>query len=224
MPNKHNEIQLTERRQVVTYELPIIQQGENLIVEARIIHQKLKSKQKFSDWIKNRIADYGFKENEDFFLILGKSTGGRKAQEYLLTLDTAKEIAMVERNEIGRQIRKYFIQKEKELRGISQLPKESQLFKGLKVRRINGRPMYPYREIIRRCGYSLKSSSAQRKAKYWMHFVLDGALLYITEEFATHLHHSRQVTVNRATMLATQPVLPFSFGDVSQLSQGGSHV
>ncbi|MBK6819867.1 MAG: antA/AntB antirepressor family protein [Bacteroidetes bacterium] len=52
--------------------MPIIQQGENLLVDARIIHQKLKSKQQFSDWIKNRIADYGFKKMD--FLILGKST------------------------------------------------------------------------------------------------------------------------------------------------------
>lgn len=212
-----SKIQLTERRQVVTYELPTITQGDNILVDARLLHKKLKSKQQFANWIQNRISDYGFTENEDFLINLLKSTGGRKAHEYLLSMDMAKELAMLERNEIGRSIRKYFIAKEKELRGISQLPKESQLFKGLKAKKINNRYMYPYKEILRRCGYSTRSSSSSRKAKYWMHFVVADNLLYIAEEYATHLHHSRQVYNNRKVMQASKPVIPSLFGDNSFL-------
>lgn len=220
---KHNKDQVTARSLAGTQEFRFIQQGDNILIPASDLYKVLKVQTKFSMWFNRRVEKYGFKEGFDFFPNLGKSTGGRQAVDYLLTFDMCKELGMLEETQKGREIRLYFIQKEKEARGISQLPKESQLFKGLKARRINGRIMYPYREIIRRCGYSTKSSSSQRKARYWNHFVLDGTLLYITEEFATHLYHSRQVSNNRATMLATQPVLPLNFGDVSLLNKGGYH-
>lgn len=83
------------------------------LVNARDLHESLQSGQKFADWIKDRIEKYQFKEREDFFIILGKSSGGRPATEYILRLDTAKEIAMVENNEMGRMIRRYLIEVEK---------------------------------------------------------------------------------------------------------------
>lgn len=91
------------------------QSGERL-VNARELHEQLMSKQKFADWIQRKISNYGFVEGEDFFINLGKSTGGRPSTEYLLMLDTGKEIAMVENNEQGRAIRKYFIEVEKRSR------------------------------------------------------------------------------------------------------------
>lgn len=216
MTQQRAKIQLTERRLVGIQEIPFIQQGEKFLVDARVIHLRLQSRQKFVDWIKNRISDYGFNENEDFFLNLGKSTGGRKAHEYLLTLDTAKELAMVERNEIGRSIRRYFIAKEKELRGISHLPKATELFKGLRAKNINGRKLYPYREVLERCGYK-RSTNGGRAQRYWMHFVKENNVYLVTEEFALHLHHSRQVYNNRQVMRASQPVIPSLFGDTTML-------
>jgi phage anti-repressor protein len=74
----------------------------------------LKSQQAFTDWIKNKIEKYGFIEGEDFYSILSKTPeGGRPATEYLLTIDMGKELAMVENNEKGRQVRKYFIECER---------------------------------------------------------------------------------------------------------------
>lgn len=97
--------------------LPVYQNdnGEKF-VNARELHNQLMSKQKFADWIKKRIENYGFVENEDFFISLGKSTGGRPTTDFILTMDTAKEISMVENNEMGRAIRKYFIEVEKRFR------------------------------------------------------------------------------------------------------------
>ena len=86
------------------------------LVNARDLHESLQSGQKFADWIKDRIEKYQFKEREDFFIILGKSSGGRPAVEYILRLDTAKEIAMVENNETGRMVRRYLIEVEKRYR------------------------------------------------------------------------------------------------------------
>ena len=85
-------------------------------VSARELHSFLESKQEFANWIKNRISEYDFIENQDFLITLSKTpNGGRPSQEYYITLDMAKELSMVERNEKGREARKYFIECEKQL-------------------------------------------------------------------------------------------------------------
>ncbi|MFA1821212.1 antA/AntB antirepressor family protein [Virgibacillus oceani] len=86
------------------------------VVNGRELHEQLFVARDFPTWIQDRIRKYGFKLNEDFSTFRGKSNGGRPTTEYLLLLDTAKEIAMVENNEQGRVIRKYFIEVEKEHR------------------------------------------------------------------------------------------------------------
>lgn len=83
------------------------------VVDGRELHGFLQSKQDFSDWIKARVEKYGFVLGDDFSISLGKSSGGRPSNEYILKLDIAKEIAMVENNEQGRAARKYFIEVEK---------------------------------------------------------------------------------------------------------------
>lgn len=88
-------------------------------VNARELHAFLQLKDDFSSWIKRRIEEYGFKENQDFTNFpekSGKIKRGRPAIEYHITLDMAKELAMVERNERGREARRYFIECEKQLR------------------------------------------------------------------------------------------------------------
>ncbi|WP_258134426.1 antA/AntB antirepressor family protein [Escherichia coli] len=92
-----------------------------LLVNARDLHTFLGVGKRFASWITERIAEYGFVENQDYILVsLNRETkgrgGDRRSKDYHLTLDTAKETAMVERNEKGRQIRRYFIECEKKLR------------------------------------------------------------------------------------------------------------
>ena len=72
----------------------------------------LNNNSKYADWIQNRIKQYGFMKNEDFTIQILK-TKGRPKKIYWITLDMAKELAMVENNEKGRQARKYFIEIEK---------------------------------------------------------------------------------------------------------------
>jgi anti-repressor protein len=91
-------------------------QGE-CIVNARELHGFLKVGKDFSSWIKDRIYKYGFTEGADYtsFTKIGeREIGATRLIEYLLTIDTAKEIAMVENNEQGRIIRRYFIEIEKQ--------------------------------------------------------------------------------------------------------------
>lgn len=99
-----------------------------LLCNARDLHEFLEVGKDFSTWIRTRITEYGFVENQDFILLpkngeqkIGR--GGHNRKDYHLALDTAKELAMVERNEKGRQIRRYFIECEKQLRQPVSIPK-----------------------------------------------------------------------------------------------------
>ena len=97
------------------------------LVSARELHEGLKVKSKFNDWITKRITKYGFEKNQDFILVTQKKvTNNKKNQyteqkDYVITVDMAKELCMVENNELGRQFRKYFIEAEKQLKEIKKL-------------------------------------------------------------------------------------------------------
>lgn len=82
-------------------------------VLARDLHQFLEVGSEFSHWFK-RMCEYGFSEGTDFSPFLTESSGGRPAQDAQLTIEMAKEICMIQRNEKGKQARQYFINIEKE--------------------------------------------------------------------------------------------------------------
>ena len=95
------------------------------VVSARELHEKLEVKSKFTDWIKNRIEKYGFEENVDYICIseVSKNLEGsrmvnREQHDYIITINMAKELCIVENNDLGRKFRKYFIGCEEALRVI----------------------------------------------------------------------------------------------------------
>lgn len=85
-------------------------------VNARELHAILESKTDFSMWIRRRLDETDAVENVDFIVFTKNgenSNGGRPQVEYILSTDIAKEIAMLERSEIGKRVRRYFIEFEK---------------------------------------------------------------------------------------------------------------
>lgn len=102
--------------------------------DLRKLHAWLEVGRDFSNWVKDRIAAYGFVEGVDFVTVsrspesgsgnrgadgspnLANQTGrggDRRSIDYFATLDMAKELSMVERNEKGRQARRYYIRCER---------------------------------------------------------------------------------------------------------------
>lgn len=89
--------------------------GERLI-NARELHDFLADKQDFSTWIKAKLKKYGFVENVDYLIhnfMEQLPSGAKNKIDYILKLEVAKEIAMVQNNERGREVRQYFIEVEK---------------------------------------------------------------------------------------------------------------
>ena len=73
-----------------------ISDAEIKTVNARELHAFLESRQEFANWIKSRIADFGFIDDQDFLTILSKtSNGGRPSREYYISLDMAKPLGMM---------------------------------------------------------------------------------------------------------------------------------
>lgn len=90
-------------------------------VSARALHLFLRVGKDFSTWIKDRIEQYGFVEGVDFVMFDAAPQNGGAGnrgvrKEYAITIDMAKELSMVERNEMGRAARRYFIECERQLR------------------------------------------------------------------------------------------------------------
>lgn len=87
-------------------------------VNARELHAVLESKYQFADWIKTRLEEVDAVENTDYIIISEKSetqrANGQKGiatkKEYILSTNIAKEIAMLERNKVGKKVRRYFIE------------------------------------------------------------------------------------------------------------------
>lgn len=85
-------------------------------VLARDLHEFLEVKTAYKDWFP-RMCEYGFAEGEDYCSFLSdRSDGlpGKPRQDAQLTIDMAKEICMLQRNERGKQARQYFLQLERE--------------------------------------------------------------------------------------------------------------
>ncbi|MGC3338408.1 antA/AntB antirepressor family protein [Pseudomonas aeruginosa] len=105
-----------------------INDNQAQLVDARTLHRFLGIDTEFRKWVARRIEEYGFQEGEDFRSFLAESSGGRRSREYHVTLDMGKELAMVERNEKGRQARRYFIECERRLQQIA--PHEAATIRG----------------------------------------------------------------------------------------------
>nr|UVY31606.1 MAG: antirepressor protein KilAC domain [Bacteriophage sp.] len=86
------------------------------VISARQLHETLEVKTEYKKWFK-RMTEYGFVENEDFVKVTQKcltSSTGQNMTDHVLKLDMAKEIAMIQRTDKGKEVRTYFIQVEKD--------------------------------------------------------------------------------------------------------------
>lgn len=86
------------------------------VVSGRQLHEALEVKTKYADWFA-RMVEYGFTEGQDFLLLKNEQQtgrGGHNKVDHIIKLDMAKEIAMIQRTEKGKEVRQYFIQVEKD--------------------------------------------------------------------------------------------------------------
>jgi antirepressor len=163
--------------------ITITEQKGVQLVDARELHRRLKVQTSFNHWFNRRVSEYNFDENKDYFTenqLLDKNDKKyphRPRTEYFLTIDMAKEIAMVERTEVGKKIRNYFIEMEKiAQQSIIKMPPSLNVY---------GKEALPYIESLLLYGYSVNSGSYHRRIrKYPQHFYRTAeGKWYINREF-----------------------------------------
>lgn len=130
-----------EQKDIMEEIVPVYTTDTNTkVVNAKELYAALEVKKGFSAWIQQQLKDYKMAEpientqlslkgqlDFDYFTYEVEGTGPRKRKEYILTLDTAKEIAMMSRCEKGRVIRKYFIEVEKAYASTMQIIQSEEL-------------------------------------------------------------------------------------------------
>lgn len=103
--------------------IKLMSSGSTKVVPARELYSFLEITERFNSWFQ-RMVGYGFVENQDFTSVnsftLVNNGAQRQIDDYALTFDCAKHIAMVQRSEKGMQARQYFIDQEKVLRQIKE--------------------------------------------------------------------------------------------------------
>lgn len=92
--------------------IPLTEREGAQAVMGRDLHTFLEVRAHYKDWFP-RMVEYGFIAGQDFSSKMSGSTGGRPRQDHIISLDMAKEIAMIQRTEKGKQARQYFIEVEK---------------------------------------------------------------------------------------------------------------
>lgn len=112
------------------------------VVSARQLHEALDVKTRYNDWF-NRMTEYGFIENQDYLAITQKrvtAQGNSTNQvDHIIKLDMAKEIAMIQRTERGKQVRQYFIQVEKDFNSPEKIMARALLMADKKVHQLEAK-------------------------------------------------------------------------------------
>lgn len=110
-----NKLKVIENDLVPVYETST---GEKVVYGSEL-HEVLGVKSRYREWIDRRLLDIDAVENEDFQAAEFSAPSGQTKKDHIIKLDTAKEMAMLERNEKGKQVRRYFIQVEKKYKAAS---------------------------------------------------------------------------------------------------------
>lgn len=115
-----NELKVIENELVPVYETST---GEKVVYGSEL-HEVLGVRTPYKDWSTRRLNDIDAVENEDFEAAQICAPSGQTKKDHIIKLDAAKEMAMLERNEKGKQVRRYFIQVEKKYKSTSLVAQE----------------------------------------------------------------------------------------------------
>lgn len=115
-----------------------LNENQEPVVSARQLHKSLEVKTRFSQWVEQnfKILEEGY----DFTSVVGTTVvnngANRKLQDYVLSLDAAKNLAMVSKTDKGKEVRQYFIQVEKDFNSPEKIMARALLMADKKVHKL----------------------------------------------------------------------------------------
>lgn len=115
-----------------------VNDNQEPIVSARQLHKTLEVKTRFSQWVEQNFK--GFEENYDFASVVTTTVVNngamRELQDYALSLDTAKHLAMMSKTDKGKEVRQYFIQVEKDFNSPEKIMARALLMADKKIHKL----------------------------------------------------------------------------------------
>lgn len=154
--------------------------SQDPVVSGRQLHEVLGVKTEYRKWF-GRMAEYGFEENQDFARVTQKcpTPGGLQDMiDHVIKLDMAKEIAMIQRTDKGKEVRQYFIQVEKDFNSPEKIMARALLMADKKVHKLEVRLRLTNRR------YSLRTQSAQVTRLSWSETLLSSSVKTATKSEA----------------------------------------
>ena len=115
-----------------------LNENQEPVVSARQLHKSLEVKTRFSQWVEQnfKILEEGY----DFTSVVGTTVvnngANRKLQDYVLSLDAAKNLAMVSKTDKGKEVRQYFIQVEKDFNSQEKIMARALLMADKKINKL----------------------------------------------------------------------------------------
>lgn len=200
---------------------PFIFEGDNFFVPARVLHEKLAVETRFNDWIDRRIKEYGFIKDFDYYysnLSSNKEIANIRDNtklDYNLSIDMAKELAMVEKNANGRKVRRYFIEMEKIAREFISLTLKTIV--DLDIMTKNGKQVHYYSEVCSSLDFNSAGSNNKRmhnNPEHIFNYEEDNRV-YITVEFTKSLAVSRWLQMIRKMVRPAKPLPPTNEKEVA---------
>jgi anti-repressor protein len=172
-------------KQLITITKQTIGNEEINAVDARELWVFLENGYEFSKWIKDRIKSYDFVQGVDFITKIN-SYFSPPRKDYTISIDMAKELAMVEKNQKGKEARKYFIQCEKELKQIQpKLPSYSESLRQLADSLDRNKTLQLENKTQRRIVHTQKRKLKRQKPKVdYYNNVLDSTADFTTTQIA----------------------------------------
>lgn len=144
------------------------------VVSGRQLHKALGVKTQYTKWFE-RMTEYGFIENQDYTAISQKRLTAQRNEttftNHVLKLDMAKEIAMLQRTDKGKEVRQYFIQVEKEFNSPDKIIARALLLSNDKVLKLESRVELLETEL----------EEAQKQARYLDLIIESKASLRVTQ-------------------------------------------
>ena len=132
-------------------------------VLGRDLHKALGVNTRYNDWFM-RMCEFGFEEGRDFYPFLSKSEGGRPSTDHQLTIRMAKEICMIQRTDIGKKCREYFLEIERRYNEqIKALTPEELIFEQARIMLEHGRRLTAVEEKVN----ALEAKMETRPTNYY---------------------------------------------------------
>lgn len=182
----------------------------SVAVSMRALHAGLEVGRDFTTWA-GQMFGYGFEAGTDYAEVFPGSgenpSGGRPRRDWALTLDAAKEIAMLQRTERGQEVRRYFIAAEKKLRQQPRAPRE------MSGPELMARAVLEANRTIK----ALEATVAEQqpKAEAWDHIV-SSAGSWSYEEAAKVLFEQGIVTIGQQRLVAKLVEWGYLFRDAKK--------